>query len=135
MPELSAKDDTRYFEVSAERRVPHSVALLIAGPTPRRTISTTCAKLLAAIQIEMLLTPHERSQNPLPPPEIAPGVPAPDTTKDPMLKDPEQGAALLEVRKGLAFQVRARCLTLAAAPAELTTASPWGATGLDVQKA
>ncbi|ORY89478.1 kinase-like domain-containing protein, partial [Leucosporidium creatinivorum] len=44
-------------------------------------------------------------ENPLPPPEIAPGVPAPDSTRDPMLRNAEQGAALLEVRKGLAFQV------------------------------
>ncbi|GAA5966684.1 hypothetical protein JCM21900_005654, partial [Sporobolomyces salmonicolor] len=41
--------------------------------------------------------------NPLPAPEIAPGVPAPDTTRDPMLRHAVQGAHLLEVRKELAF--------------------------------
>ncbi|CEQ42499.1 SPOSA6832_04317 [Sporobolomyces salmonicolor] len=41
--------------------------------------------------------------NPLPAPEIAPGVPAPDTTLDPMLRHAVQGAHLLEVRKELAF--------------------------------
>ena len=55
--------------------------------------------------LERLLTFFAPSQNPLPPPEIAPGVPAPDSTRDPMLRNAEQGAALLEVRKGLAFQV------------------------------
>ncbi|GAA5867355.1 hypothetical protein JCM1840_002105 [Sporobolomyces johnsonii] len=41
--------------------------------------------------------------NPLPAPEIAPGVPAPDPTRDPMLRHAVQGAHLLEVRKELAF--------------------------------
>ncbi|GAA6001450.1 serine/threonine-protein kinase [Rhodotorula paludigena] len=40
---------------------------------------------------------------PLPAPEIAPGVPAPDTTRDPLLRHPEQGADLLKLRKELAF--------------------------------
>ncbi|BGP02329.1 hypothetical protein NBRC10513v2_005977 [Rhodotorula toruloides] len=40
---------------------------------------------------------------PLPAPEIAPGVPAPDSTRDPLLKHPVEGPRLLEVRKELAF--------------------------------
>ncbi|BGP40444.1 hypothetical protein JCM10449v2_004406 [Rhodotorula kratochvilovae] len=43
------------------------------------------------------------ADEPLPAPEIAPGVPAPDTTRDPLLKHPEQGAELLALRKDLAF--------------------------------
>ncbi|KAK4702158.1 hypothetical protein P7C70_g4069, partial [Phenoliferia sp. Uapishka_3] len=42
--------------------------------------------------------------NPLPAPEAAPGQPPVDSTKDPMLRDPVQGAHLLDVRKQLAFQ-------------------------------
>ncbi|SCV71888.1 BQ2448_4582 [Microbotryum intermedium] len=42
--------------------------------------------------------------NPLPAPEIAPGVPAPDTTRDPLLRHVEHGEMLLDARKGLAFQ-------------------------------
>ncbi|GAA6050330.1 hypothetical protein JCM3770_002966 [Rhodotorula araucariae] len=40
---------------------------------------------------------------PLAVPEIAPGVPAPDTPRDPLLRHPEQGANLLRLRKELAF--------------------------------
>lgn len=40
---------------------------------------------------------------PLPAPEIAPVVPAPDSTRDPLLKHPVEGPRLLEVRKELAF--------------------------------
>ncbi|BGP24983.1 serine/threonine protein kinase Cbk1 [Rhodotorula toruloides] len=40
---------------------------------------------------------------PLPAPEIAPGVPAPDSTRDPLLKHPIKGPKLLAVRKELAF--------------------------------
>lgn len=43
---------------------------------------------------------------PLPAPEIAPGVPAPDVAKDPILRDKVHGAHLLDVRKQMAFQVR-----------------------------
>ncbi|GAA5895237.1 hypothetical protein JCM8208_005944 [Rhodotorula glutinis] len=43
------------------------------------------------------------ADEPLPPPEIAPGVPAPDTTRDPLLKHPEHGEDLLKLRKELAF--------------------------------
>ncbi|SGY23478.1 BQ5605_C019g08943 [Microbotryum silenes-dioicae] len=35
---------------------------------------------------------------------IAPGIPAPDTTRDPLLKHVEHGQMLLDARKGLAFQ-------------------------------
>ena len=50
--------------------------------------------------------------NPLPAPEAAPGAPPVDSTKDPMLRDPVQGAHLLDVRKQLAFQVRPFSLSL-----------------------
>ncbi|GAA5903993.1 hypothetical protein JCM6882_003795 [Rhodosporidiobolus microsporus] len=40
---------------------------------------------------------------PLPAPEIAPGVPAPDTTRDPLLKHPVEGQHLLALRKEQAF--------------------------------
>ncbi|KAI5481951.1 serine/threonine protein kinase Cbk1 [Pseudohyphozyma bogoriensis] len=42
--------------------------------------------------------------NPLPPPELAPGMPIPDETKDPMLRDKIHGPQILNVRKQLAFQ-------------------------------
>ncbi|GAA5967217.1 hypothetical protein JCM3765_001740 [Sporobolomyces pararoseus] len=41
---------------------------------------------------------------PLPAPEIAPGVPAPDTTRDPMLRHATEGEQLLELRKSHAFK-------------------------------
>ncbi|BGP16554.1 hypothetical protein JCM10213v2_004556 [Rhodosporidiobolus nylandii] len=40
---------------------------------------------------------------PLPAPEIAPGVPAPDTTRDPLLRHPVEGQNLLALRKQQAF--------------------------------
>ncbi|GAA5839250.1 hypothetical protein JCM11251_006018 [Rhodosporidiobolus azoricus] len=40
---------------------------------------------------------------PLPAPELAPGVPAPDTTRDPLLKHPIEGQNLLALRKQQAF--------------------------------
>ena len=43
-------------------------------------------------------------QVPLPAPEIAPGVPAPDTTRDPMLRHATEGDQLLELRKTQAFK-------------------------------
>ncbi|GAA5833459.1 hypothetical protein JCM9279_001531 [Rhodotorula babjevae] len=43
------------------------------------------------------------ADEPLAPPEIAPGVPAPDSTRDPLLKHPEHGEDLLKLRKELAF--------------------------------
>lgn len=65
----------------------------------------------------------------LPPPEIAPGIPAPDTTRDLLLRT-DQGAALLEVRKGLAFQVG--LFSLAKSLNLLTSPYP---PGLDLQEA
>ncbi|GAA6020257.1 hypothetical protein JCM11491_003867 [Sporobolomyces phaffii] len=41
---------------------------------------------------------------PLPAPEIAPGVAAPDTTRDPMLSHSTEGARVLELRKDHAFK-------------------------------
>ncbi|GAA6000091.1 hypothetical protein JCM10207_006048 [Rhodosporidiobolus poonsookiae] len=41
---------------------------------------------------------------PLPAPEIAPGVPAPDTTRDPLLRHPVEGEELLRLRKAQAFK-------------------------------
>ncbi|GAA5894309.1 serine/threonine-protein kinase [Sporobolomyces salmoneus] len=41
---------------------------------------------------------------PLPAPEIAPGVPAPDTTRDPMLRHATEGDQLLELRKSQGFK-------------------------------
>ncbi|BGP55589.1 hypothetical protein JCM8202v2_003194 [Rhodotorula sphaerocarpa] len=60
-PQLSSKEDTRYFD-------------------------------------------DDIPDEPLATPEIAPGVPAPENVRDPMLRHPTEGGRILETRKRLAFQ-------------------------------
>jgi len=84
VPQLKSETDTRYFEDDIE---------------------AVSQRFSSNSRVDPSLVPEfAGAQVPLPAPEIAPGVPAPDTTRDPMLRHATQGDQLLELRKQQAFK-------------------------------